>query len=127
MPDTKQRRETGLSLIHIFIERPEPVKQLHVLYLRQVAGEDLIEMMVRVDKAGVAEHVARVNHLFRLLRQIFTDRADESILSIQIDVFINRVRVITRHQMCIRDRPLTERKRRCSNRSPHEPPQRQEN
>ena len=36
--------------------------------------------------------------LFRLLRQILTDRADESILSIQIDVFINRVRVITRHQ-----------------------------
>ena len=52
----------------------------------------------RVDKAGIAEHMARVDHLFRLLRQIFTDRADESILSIQIDVFINRVRVITRHQ-----------------------------
>ena len=55
-------------------------------------------MVMRVDKAGVAEHVARVNHLFRLLRQIFTDRADKPVLGIQVDVFINRVRVITRHQ-----------------------------
>ena len=97
----RERREADDVLVEVFpdlIERFEPVEELHVLYFRQVAGKDLIEMMVRVDKAGVAEHVARVNHLFRLLRQIFTDRADESILSIQIDVFINRVRVITRHQ-----------------------------
>lgn len=97
----RERREADDVLVEVFpdlIERFEPVEELHVLYFRQVAGKDLIEMMVRVDKAGVAEHVARVNYLFRLLRQFFTDRADESILSIQIDVFINRVRVITRHQ-----------------------------
>ena len=97
----RQARQTDDLRVEIFpdlIECFQPIKQFHILHLRQIAGKLLVQMMVRVDQTWIAEHVARVNHLFRLLRQIFTDRADESILSIQIDVFINRVRVITRHQ-----------------------------
>ena len=89
-----ERGKTDHVLIEVFpdlIERPEPVKQLHVLYLRQVAGEDLVEVVMRVDKAGIAEHMARVDHFVRLLRQVVADRANEAVLGVEVNVLVNGI------------------------------------
>ena len=92
-----ERGKTDHVLIEVFpdlIERPEPVEQLHVLYLRQVAGEDLVEVVVRVDKAGIAEHVARVDGLVRLLRKALADRANEAVLGVEVDILVDRIVIV---------------------------------
>ena len=92
-----QRGKAHNVRIEIFpdlIQRLEPVKQLHVLYLWQVAGEDLVEVVMRVDKAGIAEHMARVDGLVRLLRQVVADRANESVLGVEVNVLVNGIVVV---------------------------------
>ena len=45
-------------------------------------------MVVRVDKAGIAEHVAGVQNLVSLLFTARADGADDAVLGVEIDIFI---------------------------------------
>ena len=97
LAETRERGETDDILVEIFpdlIERPEPVEKLHILHFRQVAREDLIEMMVRVHKPRIAEHMARVDGLLRLLRKVVANRANEAVLSVEVDVFVDRIVIV---------------------------------
>ena len=49
---------------------------------------------MRVDKAGIAEHMARVDHFVRLLRKIFADRANEAVLGVEVNVLVNGIVVV---------------------------------
>ena len=95
----RQADDVGVKVFPDFIERLEPVEQLHVLHLRQVAGELLVQMMVRVDQTWIAEHVARVNGLIGGLVEIWADGADDAVFCIEVDVLIDGVGVVTRDEL----------------------------
>ena len=66
-----QAREGGVG-DHLLVEPlpdlvqgDQPGKQLHLLHLRQVAGEDLVEVVMGVDEAGVDHHGGGVDDLVR--------------------------------------------------------------
>ena len=81
----------GVEVLPDLVERLEPVEQLHVLHLGEVAGEDLIEVMVRVDQTGVAEHMARVDGFVGLAVEFHADLLDEAVLGVKVDVFVHGV------------------------------------
>ena len=86
----RQARQADDLRVEIFpdlIERFQPVEQLHVLHLRQIAGKLLVQMMVRVDKARIAQHMAGVQHL-GLPVKLRADGADDAVLSVEVDIFI---------------------------------------
>ena len=60
----------------------QPVKQLHILHLRQIAGKHLIEMMVGIDQAWIAQHMAGVQSLIGGNIQRRTDGFDQAVLTI---------------------------------------------
>ena len=60
------------------IEGFQPVKQFHILHLGQVAGKDLIQMMVGVHQAGIAQHVGAVNSAVGLGIEVRTDFFDSA-------------------------------------------------
>ena len=64
-----------------FIERDQPVEELQVLDLRQVAGEDLIQMMVRIDKARISDHARAVDHTVCLHIQAWPDLCDQPVFT----------------------------------------------
>ena len=75
------------------------VQQETGVSFKDVAGlqeekEDLVEVVMRVDKAGIAEHVARVDGLVRLLRKVPADRANEAALGVEVDVLIDRIVIV---------------------------------
>ena len=84
----RQAHDVGIEVFPDLIERLQPVEQLHILHLRQIAGELLVEMMVRVDQPRIAEHMARVQYLLRGLFQLRADGADDAVLSVEVDIFI---------------------------------------
>ena len=87
----RQARQADDLRVEIFpdlIERFQPVEQLHVLHLRQIAGKLLVQMMVRVDKARIAQHMAGVQHLVGLPVKLRADGADDAVLSVEVDIFI---------------------------------------
>ena len=97
LAETRERGETDDILVEIFpdlIERPEPVEKLHILHFRQVAGKDLVEMMVRVHKPRIAEHMARVDGLLRLLRKVVADRANEAVLSVEVNILVDCIVIV---------------------------------
>ena len=96
----RQADDVGVKVFPDFIERLEPVEQLHVLHLRQVAGELLVQMMVRVDQTWIAEHVARVNGLIGGLVEIWADGADDAVFCVEVDVFIHAVFLVARDEAC---------------------------
>ena len=97
LAEARERGETDHVLIKVFpdlIERPEPVEKLHILHFRQVAGKDLVEVVVSVDKAGIAEHVVRVDGLLRLLRKVVADRANEAVLSVEVNILVDCIVIV---------------------------------
>ena len=56
--ETGQADHIRVQVFQYLVQRPEPVEQLHVLYLGQVAGEHLIQVVVGVHQTGIAEHMA---------------------------------------------------------------------
>ncbi len=52
---------TSSSIFPDLVEGFEPVEQLHVLHLREVAGEHLIQVVVGVHQTGIAQHMAGVD------------------------------------------------------------------
>ena len=84
-PHTGKAGQADYILVQIFpnfIQSFQPVEQLHILHLRQVAGEHLIEMMVSVDQAGIAQHMAGVESLIGSYIQRRTDGFDEAVLTV---------------------------------------------
>ena len=69
-----------------FIESDQPVEELQVLDFRQVAGEDLIQVMVRVDKARIGDHARSVDHAVCLHIQVRTDLCYQPVFAQQVDL-----------------------------------------
>ena len=84
----RQADDVRVEILPDLIERLQPVEQLHILHLRQIAGKLLIQMVVRVDKAGIAEHMACVQNVVRLFLEVWADGTDHAVLGVEIDVFI---------------------------------------
>ena len=76
------------------VEGGEPVEELQVLHLGQIPGEDLIEVVVGVDQAGIAPAAAPVDDRVGGLGQIGTDGADNAVLAVEIDMLQNRIAVV---------------------------------
>lgn len=72
------------------IQGGEPVEQLQVLHLGQVAGEGLIQMVVGVDQAGIAEHPCPVDDPVGGLRP-GADGTDHAVLCVEVGVMIDTV------------------------------------
>ena len=47
-----------------------------------------------VDKAGIAEHVVRVDGLLRLLRKVVADRANEAVLSVEVNILVDCIVIV---------------------------------
>ena len=89
-------------LIQVFpdlIQGLQPVEQLHVLHLRQIAGEHLIEMVVGVYKAGIAQHMPPVDDLIGGDVQRCADGLDEAVLAVDIRVLQYAVFVVAGDQL----------------------------
>ena len=87
----RQARQADNLRVEIFpdlIECFQPIEQFHILHLRQIAGKLLVQMMVRVDKARIAEHVAGIQNFIGLPFERRADGADHAVLGVEIDVFI---------------------------------------
>ena len=97
LPHAGERRKADYILIQIFpdfIQGFQPVKQLHVLDLGQIAGKDLIEMVMGVDQTGVAEHMGAINGFAGGDIQLWPDGADEAILAIQVGMLQHLILVV---------------------------------
>ena len=97
LAEPRQAREpddVGIQIFPDLIERFQPVEQLHILHLRQVAGKDLIQVVVRVDKAGVAQHVRPVDHLVGADIEMRADLTDEAALTEEVDALEDAVPVV---------------------------------
>ena len=77
----------------------EPVEQLHILHLGQIAGEHLVQVVVGVHQAGIAQHVAGVDGLVGGDGQIFADGLDEAVLTVEIHVLQQPVAVVAGDQL----------------------------
>ena len=67
------------------IERDQPVEELHVLNLRQIAGKHLIQVMMRVDQTRIAKHAGCVDCFVRR-RTGAAYGFDSSVATKEIDV-----------------------------------------
>ena len=83
-----------VQILPDLIERFQPVEKLHVLHLRQVAGELLVQMVVCIDQAGVAQQVGAVQLALRLLRQICADGGNSPALTVEINAVKQLVTVV---------------------------------
>ena len=86
--------DVGVEVLPDLIERSEPVKQLHILYLGKIAGKDLIKMVVRVDKTGVAKHVFGMDDPIRLAVESGADLPDEAVFGVEVNVLVDLVVVV---------------------------------
>ena len=57
-------------------------------------------MVVRIDKARIAEHVACVDGLIGGFVEILPDGADDAVFCVEVDVFIHAVFVVARDKAC---------------------------
>ena len=77
------------------VEGHQPGEELHLLDLRQVPGEDLVEVVVGVDEAGIDRHGGGVDDLLGLV-VVRADGGDDAILDIDVDALVEGVAVVTR-------------------------------
>ena len=94
-----QADDTGVQVLPNLIQRFEPIEQLHILYLGQVAGKLLIKMVVGVDKARIAEHMAAIQNFIGFFVQICSDRPDDAVLTVKVRVLADAVLRIASHQL----------------------------
>ena len=85
----------AVQILPDLVQSFQPVKQLHILHLGQIAGEDLIQMVVRIHKAGVAQHVAAVNDPVGCGVQAGADLLNKAVLAQHIHVVQHAVIVVT--------------------------------
>ena len=97
-----QAGQANYILIQVFpdlIQGLQPVKQLHVLHLRQIAGEHLVQVVVGVDQTGVAQHMAAVDDLVGGDVQRRADGLDKAILTVKVRVMQYAVFVVAGDQL----------------------------
>ena len=85
----------AVQILPDLVQSFQPVKQLHILHLGQIAGEDLIQVVVRIHKAGVAQHVAAVNDPVGCGVQAGADLLNKAVLAQHIHVVQHAVIVVT--------------------------------
>ena len=90
-----QAHHVGVQILPNLVEGLQPVEQLHVLHLGQVPGEHLVEVVVGVDKAGIAQHVRAVQHRVGLPVKVGGDGPDDAVFGVQIHVFQQGIVVVT--------------------------------
>ena len=78
--------DLGIQPLPDFIERRQPVEQLQILYLGQVAGKNLIEMVMRVDEARIAPQMAAVQLRLGGMRQIRSQGPNPSVFAVKIHI-----------------------------------------
>ena len=78
-----------------FVESFEPVEQLHVLHLGKIAGKDLVEMMVGVHQAGIAEHMGAVDGAVGGGVQVRAELLNEAVLAQDVHLGQDPIAVIT--------------------------------
>ena len=94
--------ETDDVLVQIFpdlVEGFEPVEQLHILHLREVAGEHLIQVVVGVHQTGVAQHMVGVDGSVGGNVQMGADLTDEAVLAVEVHVLQQLVLIVAGHQI----------------------------
>ena len=89
-----QADDVGVQVFPDLVQGAQPVEQLHVLDLGQVAGKHLIEVVMGVDEAGVAEHVAAVDDTVGGHVQPGADGLDEAVLAVEVGVLQDAVAVV---------------------------------
>ena len=72
------------------VQGHQPGEELHPLHLWQVAGENLVEVVVGVDEAGVDHHVPGVDHLVGLVA-LRADGGDDAVPDEEIGVVVEPV------------------------------------
>ena len=85
-------------LIQVFpdlIQGLQPVEQLHVLDLRQIAGEYLVKMMMGVDQTGETEHAGGVDLFIHRVIHISADGTDYAVPYIDGGVTPKHVALVT--------------------------------
>ena len=90
--------ETNHIIVQIFpnfIEGLEPVEQLHVLHLGKIAGKDLVEMMVGVHQAGIAEHMGAIDGAVGGGVQVRAELLNEDVLAQDVHLGQDAVAVVT--------------------------------
>ena len=90
-----QADNIAVQILPDLIQGFQPVKQLHILHLGQVAGEHLIEMVVGVYQTGIAKHVGAIDDSVSGGIQIGADFLDEAILAQHIHIGQHSVTVVT--------------------------------
>ena len=70
-----------VQVLPYLIEGFQPIEQLHILHLGKIAGKDLIEVMMGVYQAGVAEHMGAVDDAVSCGVEARTDLFNESVLA----------------------------------------------
>ena len=84
-----------------FVERDEPVEQLHILHLGQIACKCLIQMMMRVDQPGVNIAPARINHMISVFF-LLSDILNHMVVNQNTSVVNNRVILVNRDDcLCV--------------------------
>ena len=80
------------ALPHL-VEGDQPGEELHFLHLRQVPGEELVEVVVGVDEAGVDRHGGGVQHRVGLV-VVRADGDDDAVPDEEVDALIEGVAVV---------------------------------
>ena len=75
------------------VQRGQPVEQGQPLHRRQIAREILVQVMVRVDQAGVQNELLRVDHLVGFDIQL-AERANLTPLHEQVGAAQHRIGVV---------------------------------
>ena len=78
--------DLGVQPLPDFIKRRQPVEQLQILHLGQVSGENLIEMVMRVDETRIAPQMAAVQLRLGGMRQIRPQGPNPSVFAVKIHI-----------------------------------------
>ena len=79
-----------VQILPDLVQGLQPVEQLQILYLRQIAAEGLVQVVMGVDEAGVDDATGGVDDLLRLLF-LRADVGDDAVLHQQIAVGVHGV------------------------------------
>ena len=80
------------------IQGGKPVKELQVLYLGQIAGKDLVEMVMGVDEPWIAPEMASVNHSVGGILQTGADVRNPAVLTKKVHLVDDGITIIACHQ-----------------------------
>ena len=78
------------------------MKQISILCCREVAGERLVKVMMRIHQARKENHLPRIDHAICLLRKRICrpDLPDHIPLHIEAPICPAGIRIIHRHDEC---------------------------